>query len=380
MNRTKILILGAGLVGRPMALDLFRDNTYEVAIADISKQTLGQIREKELHKIQADLSQENELRALLSDYELIVNAVPGSLGFNTLKWCIEAGKDVVDIAFYPEDPFDLSELAKEKNVRVICDMGVAPGMSNMLAGFAAAQLDEVMKIDIYVGGLPKVRTKPWEYKAVFSPADVIEEYTRPARLVEHGQIVTKPPLTEPELLEFDDIGTLEAFNSDGLRSLMFTLKAQQMREKTLRYPGYAEKISLLAENGFFNTEKTEIGGAMVSPLEMTSKLLFDQWKLQPGETDITVMRIIVEGSKSGEQLRYTFDLKDEYDPETGIHSMARTTGYTATMAARMLAEGLYKTTGITVPEYLGKDEKIVRFILDGLEQRNIVYHKKVEKL
>ena len=380
MNRTKILILGAGLVGRPMALDLFRDNTYEVAIADISKQALEQIREKELHKIQADLSQENELRALLSDYELIVNAVPGSLGFNTLRWCIEAGKDVVDIAFYPEDPFDLSELAKEKNVRVICDMGVAPGMSNMLAGFAAAQLDEVMKIDIYVGGLPKVRTKPWEYKAVFSPADVIEEYTRPARLVEHGQIVTKPPLTEPELLEFDDIGTLEAFNSDGLRSLMFTLKAQQMREKTLRYPGYAEKIRLLAENGFFDTEKTEIGGTMVSPLEMTSKLLFDQWKLQPGETDITVMRIIVEGSQNGEQLRYTFNLKDEYDPETGIHSMARTTGYTATMAARMLAEGLYKTTGITVPEYLGKDEKIVRFILDGLEQRNIVYHKKVEKL
>ncbi len=380
MSRTKILILGAGLVGRPMALDLFRDNTYEVAIADISKQALEQISEKELHKIQADLSQENELRALLSDYELIVNAVPGSLGFKTLRWCIEAGKDVVDIAFYPEDPFDLSELAKEKNVRVICDMGVAPGMSNMLAGFAAAQLDEVMKIDIYVGGLPKVRTKPWEYKAVFSPADVIEEYTRPARLVEHGQIVTKPPLTEPELLEFDDIGTLEAFNSDGLRSLMFTLKAQQMREKTLRYPGYAEKIRLLAENGFFNTEKTEIGGAMVSPLEMTSKLLFDQWKLQPGETDITVMRIIVEGSQNGEQLRYTFNLKDEYDPETGIHSMARTTGYTATMAARMLAEGLYKTTGITVPEYLGKDEKIVRFILNGLKQRNIVYQKKVEKL
>jgi len=120
---------------------------------------------------------------------------------------------------------------------------------------------------------------------------------------------------------------------------------------------------------------------MVSPLEMTSRLLFDQWKLQPGETDITVMRIIVEGKARGDRMRYTFDLYDEYDPETGIHSMARTTGYTATMAVRMLAEeGLYKTTGITVPEYLGKDEKIVRFILNGLEERNVVYRKNVEKL
>jgi len=381
MNKTKILVLGAGLVGRPMTLDLYRNGQFDIAVADINKEMLQQIKEEEIRKIQADLSQENELKALVADYNLVVNAVPGSLGFRTLKWCIEAGKDVVDIAFYPEDPFILSELAREKAVRVICDMGVAPGMSNLLAGYAAAQLDEVEKIDIYVGGLPKVRTRPWEYKAVFSPADVIEEYTRPARLVEHGRIVTKPPLTELELLEFDGIGTLEAFNSDGLRSLMFTLKVQQMREKTLRYPGYAEKVRLLADNGFFNKERINVNGNMVSPLEMTSRLLFDQWKLQPGETDITVMRIIVEGKARGDRMRYTFDLYDEYDPETGIHSMARTTGYTATMAVRMLAEeGLYKTTGITVPEYLGKDEKIVRFILNGLEERNVVYRKNVEKL
>jgi saccharopine dehydrogenase-like NADP-dependent oxidoreductase len=317
---------------------------------------------------------------LFADYDIIVNAVPGSLGFRTLKWCIEAGKDVVDIAFYPEDPFALSELAREKAVRVICDMGVAPGMSNMLAGYAAAQLDEVEKIDIYVGGLPKVRTKPWEYKAVFSPADVIEEYTRPARLVENSRIVVKPPLTELELLEFDQVGTLEAFNSDGLRSLMFTLKASQMREKTLRYPGYAEKVKLLADNGFFDQEKMDVGGSKVSPLELTSKLLFDQWKLNPGETDITVMRIIVEGKSGADTIRYTFDLYDEYDHGTGIHSMARTTGYTATMAVRMMAAGLFEETGITVPEFLGKDKKIVDFILSGLEKRNIAYQQKVEKL
>ncbi len=380
MKQSKIIILGAGLVGRPMALDLFGDGKYKVAVADINKEALDQINENGILKIRTDLSDESELKALVADYDLVLNAVPGSMGFTTLRWCIEAGRDVVDIAFYPEDPFSLAELAKEKEVRVICDMGVAPGMSNLLAGYTASKLDEVEEITIYVGGLPKVRTKPWEYKVVFSPTDVIEEYTRPARLVEHGEIVIKPPLTETELLEFEKIGTLEAFNSDGLRTLMFTLRAKHMKEKTLRYPGYAEKIKLLADNGFLEKEEIEMNGKQVSPLEMTSKLLFEQWKLQPGEADITIMRIIVEGKSNGEQLRYIFDLHDEYDPVSGIHSMARTTGYPATMAVRMLLESHYSKPGITVPEFLGKDQAIVDFILQGLKQRSVIYKFRTEKI
>ena len=377
---TKVLILGAGLVGKPMALDLSKDGAFEVTVADISEKQLHNIVDESVQKVKADLSNEKVLKTLVETYDFILNAVPGSIGFRVLKWCIEMGKDVVDIAFYPEDPFELSELATANNVRVICDMGVAPGMSNLLTGSAASRFDHVSKVDIYVGGLPKVRTKPWEYKAVFSPTDVIEEYTRPARLVENKKIVTKPALTEIELLEFENVGTLEAFNSDGLRSLMFTIEADQMREKTLRYPGYAEKIKLLSDNGFFNEELVEINGQKIAPLQMTSKLLFDQWKLQKGEEDMTVMRIIVEGEKDQKNLRYTFDLYDEYDPETGVHSMARTTGYTATMAVRLLAEDMYLKAGITVPEFLGKEQKVVDFLLEGLKEKGVVYSSKIETL
>ena len=377
---TKVLILGAGLVGKPMALDLSKDGAFEVTVADISEKQLHNIVNESVQKVKADLSNEKVLKALVETYDFILNAVPGSIGFRVLKWCIEMGKDVVDIAFYPEDPFELTELATANNVRVICDMGVAPGMSNLLTGSAASRFDHVSKVDIYVGGLPKVRTKPWEYKAVFSPTDVIEEYTRPARLVENKKIVSKPALTEIELLEFENVGTLEAFNSDGLRSLMFTIEADQMREKTLRYPGYAEKIKLLSDNGFFNEELVEINGQKIAPLQMTSKLLFDQWKLQKGEEDMTVMRIIVEGEKDQKNLRYTFDLYDEYDPETGVHSMARTTGYTATMAVRLLAEDMYLKAGITVPEFLGKEQKVVDFLLEGLKEKGVVYSSKIETL
>jgi saccharopine dehydrogenase-like NADP-dependent oxidoreductase len=378
--KTKIIILGAGLVGRPIALDLANDSEFKVSVADINKPKLRAIKQKGLQKIQADLSSSRELRSLVTDFDIVVNAVPGFMGYKSLRNCIEAGKDVVDIAFYPEDVFGLSELAKVNDVRVISDMGVAPGMSNLLVGAAAEKLDHVNKVDIYVGGLPKVRTQPWEYKAVFSPADVIEEYTRPARLVENGKIVTKPALTEIELLEFEKPGTLEAFNSDGLRSLMFTIKADNMHEKTLRYPGYAEKIKLLDSNGFFSSKKVDVNGTKVSPLAMTSKLLFEQWKLQENEADFTIMRIIVEGIASGKNMRYTYDLYDEFHPKTGIHSMARTTGYAATMAVRLLAEGLYTETGISIPEYLGKDKNIVRFMLRGLRKRGGVYKTKVEEL
>ena len=373
----KILVLGAGLVGKPIALDLARDKDKKISVADISKKRLEKIQPAEILKIQADLSDKKELAALVSDYQLIVNAVPGFMGFETLKTCIEAGKDAVDIAFYPEDAFLLSKLAKQKGVKVIVDMGVAPGMSNLLAGYAASKMEKVESIDIFVGGLPKKRVLPWEYKAVFSPSDVIEEYTRTARLVENGKVVEKPALTEIELLQFDVVGSLEAFNSDGLRSLLFTLKAENMREKTLRYPGYANKIKLLAENGFFKKEKIKVGNQQVSPLELTSQLLFEQWKLEPGEVDLTVMRIEVKGTNGGKTKKHTFNLYDEYDPVSEIHSMARTTGYAASMAVRLLINGIYKETGITVPEFLGKNEAIVNFMLDGLKDRNVVYQEKI---
>ncbi len=378
--KKKVIVLGAGLIGKPLAIDLAKDENFDVAVADINWENLESIDNNKLAKRHVDLSDPSELKKVIVDFDLVVNAVPGFMGFKTLKSVIENRKDCVDIAFYPEDVLELKTLAAKKGVRVISDIGVAPGMSNLLSGYAASQLDEVDRIDIFVGGLPKIRTLPWEYKAVFSPTDVIEEYTRPARLVENGKIVVKAPLTEIETLEFDKIGTLEAFNSDGLRSLMFTLKAKNMREKTLRYPGYANKIKLLAENGFFNNEELDINGIYISPLEVTSKILFNKWKLNKGDEDITVMKIVVEGKKSDKKLRYTFDLYDEYDRKTQTHSMARTTAYTAAMAVRLMASNLYRGKGLQLPEHLGNQKEIVDFMLNGLAERNVIYKQKVREI
>ncbi len=377
----KILILGAGLIGGPMAIDLAKDSEFNITLADINKDSLDKIGEKnKISTIQKDLSNSNSIKEIVKDFDIVLNAVPGFMGYNTLKAIIESRKDVVDIAFFPENPFTLDELAKKNNVTAIMDCGVAPGMSNVLIGYIDHLLDKTETALIYVGGLPEVRKWPYEYKAVFSPIDVIEEYTRPARYVENGNLVTRPALSDAEFLDFPNIGTLEAFNSDGLRTLAETIDAPNMKEKTLRYPGHIEKMAVLRETGFFNKEEIDIKGIKISPLEFTSKLLFPKWQLKEGESDITVMRVIVEGTKDGEKLKYTYDLFDRLDKETNTHSMARTTGYTATMAIRMLAKGLYEEKGISPPEFIGRKPECVRFILKGLEDRGIFYNENIERL
>lgn len=376
----KVIVLGCGLVGGPMALDLAKESRFKVTVADVSQAALAKISGRGVDTLQADLSDPEKVRSIVSGFDFVVNAVPGFMGFQTLRAIIEAGKNVVDIAFFPEDMFELDELAKSKNVIAISDIGVAPGMSNVLIGYADFLLDKTERAITYVGGLPKVRTWPYEYKAVFSPADVIEEYTRPARYIENGKEVIKPALSDPELLNFDQIGTLEAFNSDGLRSLANTIDAPFMIEKTLRYPGHIDIMRILRETGFFDKKEIEINGTKITPLEFTSKLLFPKWKLQEGEEDITIMQVIVEGQKDGKKLRYLYDLFDVYDKGTKVHSMARTTGYTATMALRMIADGLYKRTGVSAPEYIGKQPECVNYILNGLKERGIVYRETITEI
>ena len=379
----KIIVLGAGLVGGPMALDLSKDPSFEVTVADINPRVLQNLVDRQMPVVRkivpvvADLGDPGGVARLVAEYDMVINAVPGFMGFQTLKAIIGAGKNVVDIAFFIEDPFQLDELAREKNVTVIMDMGVAPGMCNVLIGYADHLLDETQNILYMVGGLPEIREWPYEYKAVFSPVDVIEEYTRPARYIENGKFIVKPALSDPELLNFPGIGTHEAFNTDGLRSLAHTIKCANMKEKTLRYPGHIEKMRLLRETGFFSQEEIEVHGIRIKPMDLTAKLLFPKWKLEEGEVDITVMKVMVEGIKDGNLVRYSWDLFDKYDPLTRIHSMARTTGYSATIALRMIADGIYTRKGISVPEYIGKQPECVEYMLNGLKERGVIYKPSV---
>jgi lysine 6-dehydrogenase len=381
MKQKKIIVLGSGLVGAPMAIDLAHDRQFAVSVADINPEALKKVRGREgIAAFQADLADVSKVKELVSGQDMVINAVPGFMGFQTLRAVIESGKNVIDIAFFPEDPFLLDELAKKNNVTAIVDCGVAPGMSNILVGHVHQQLEKTQAVLIYVGGLPEIRIWPYEYKAVFSPLDVIEEYIRPARYVENGKLVVRPALSDSEYLNFPNVSTLVAFNSDGLRTLARTLDIPNMKEKTLRYPGHIEKIAVLRETGFFSQEPVEVNGVRIRPLDFTARLLFPLWKLQPGENDITVMQVIVEGEQGGEKVRYIYDLFDRFDSASNVHSMARTTGYTATAALRMISNGLFRRQGIIAPEFIGQQPECVEFLLKELADRGVVYKHKIEKI
>ncbi|MHA1706603.1 MAG: saccharopine dehydrogenase family protein [Promethearchaeota archaeon] len=379
-EKKKIIVLGAGLVGGPMAIDLAKEEEFQVSAVDVNKNSLDKLKDYPVTTIQMDLSNPEKIQYLVKDYDFVINALPGVIGFRTLEAVIRSRKNIVDISFFEEDPFLLDELAKKNNVIAIVDCGVCPGMSNVLIGYVDHLLDETENVYIFVGGLPKIREWPYEYKAVFSPMDVIEEYIRPARFIENGKLVTKPALSDREYINFEGIGTLEAFNTDGLRTLLKTIKVKNMREKTLRYPGHCEKMLILRETGFFSKQEIEIDGKRIRPIDFTSKILFPKWKLEEGEADLTVLRIIIEGKKEKKRLRYTYEMFDRYDEKTQTHSMARTTGYTATASLRMIVKGLYTRIGISAPEFVGENPKCVEFMLSELKKRGVIYREKIEKI
>lgn len=374
----KIIVLGVGMVGSAIAEDLAQEPGITVAVVDHNQKALKKLEAKAALKvIHANLQDKGSISSLVADSDLVISAVPGFIGFNTLRSVIEAGKDIVDISFFSEDSFLLDGLAKSKGVTAVVDCGVAPGLCNIIAGHVSDLLDQTDRYVCYVGGLPLLRQWPFEYKAVFSPLDVLEEYIRPARFVEHGEEVVRPALSEIELIDFPEVGTLEAFNTDGLRTLARTLDIPFMREKTLRYPGHANVVRIFRESGFLSTTPIEVDGQKIMPISVTSKLLFDQWRLKEEDADFTVMQVVMEGQREGKRLRYTYYLLDKYDEETRTTSMARTTGYTCSIVARQIMSGRFNQKGICPPEFIGCAKGCYENLLDEYQKRNIRLKERV---
>lgn len=368
------------MVGSVIAEDL-RDSSFNVTIVDKSETALGRIAERSNGEIsihEADCSDQEIISSLAGNADIVFGALPSWLGLSALETVIKSGKPYCDISFMAEDPRKFDQLAKEHGVTCIVDFGVAPGMSHLLCSHAVHLLDSCNRLDIVVGGLPIERTWPWEYKAPFSPRDVIEEYIRPARLVEHGQLVVREALSECVLIDLPGVGTLEAFNSDGLRTLCDTLNVPFMKERTLRYPGHAEMMRTFRAGGFFNTDTIEIAEHQVRPIDMTSKILIDGWKYEQGEADLTVMRVEAEGKLGEEHVLIYWDLLDYYDSAKDQSSMARTTGFPAAAMGRMIADKTIDIPGVHPPETFGGNDLVVQRLMSELEEREVQFQKVIE--
>jgi saccharopine dehydrogenase-like NADP-dependent oxidoreductase len=369
----RVLVLGAGMVGSVAAADLAATPGFEVTVADAGKESLARALRRSggrVRTLQADAGSAKKAAALVArtKAEIVLGALPSRFGFDVMRGVIGTGRPYVDISFMPEDFRE-----HDAGVPVVADCGVAPGMSNLLAGWAARTLDRCDAIEILVGGLPRERHWPWQYKAPFSHHDVIEEYVRPSRVVEGGKVVVKDALSEPELVTIPGLGTLEAFYTDGLRSLADTLKVPTMREKTMRWPGHAELMRTLRHLGLFSHEPVQVGDARVRPIDLTAKLLFPHWTYEEGESDVTVMTVRAWGMRGGREVRLAWTLHDELDPSTGFPSMSRTTAFPATSVLRLIAAGRIRKPGVHAPEMLASMPGIVDAVLADQRARGVKY-------
>jgi saccharopine dehydrogenase-like NADP-dependent oxidoreductase len=297
--------------------------------------------------------------------------LPGKFGYRLAEACIDAEKSLVDVSYMPENSSSLNEKAIKAGVTVIPDCGLAPGISNILVGRATGKLDKVLAVHIMVGGIPEKPVPPLGYVITWSPESLIDEYTRKARIVKEGETVEVEALSGLEEVEFPSVGRLEAFYTDGLRTLLHTIKdVDIMWEKTLRHPGHADKIGLLKALGFFDEESISVDGVSLSPRKLTVKL-FDQKLRRPEIRDIVAMKVEVLGIKNDKHVCYIYHLLDRYDENRRITAMARTTAYPASIIAQLMLKKTVKEKGVVPPERLGMSEEFFSKFLNGLEKQRI---------
>jgi saccharopine dehydrogenase-like NADP-dependent oxidoreductase len=368
---SKIVVLGCGAVGRHMAIDLCKNPDCEVISVDINREGLEHLARE--HPIQIrveDLSTEKGVTRAVEDADIVIGSVPDSIGYTMLERVIRAGKNIVDISYFPEDPFGLDDLAKAKGVTTVVDCGVAPGMANIILGDHMRKM-KVSRYECYVGGIPKSKNAPLEYKSPFSVLEVLEEYAESGSMVEDGKVVVRPMISETMTIDLPKVGTLACLNSDGLRTLIRTTGIPDMFEKTLRYPGHVDLMRIFKDSGFLNMTPIQVEGASVRPIAVTTSLLSPLWRYEKGEADLTVMRLVISGVEDGKPATYTYDMYDEYDPATGTPSMARTTGYTCTAVTRMVLDGGYSQKGISPPEFVGRVDGCWESVERYLEERGV---------
>jgi len=381
----KILVLGCGNVGSAIVKDLAKYLPSNQIVAadrnpDVARKVAEEIGKENVSWTQADASKYDELVNIIKKHDLVVGALPGSLGYISAKACVDAKVSMVDISYMPENPLTLNEAAIKAGITIVPDCGVAPGLSNLLAGRGASRLDQVEGIHIVCGGLPITPVPPLGYTITWSVEGLIDEYMRPARIVEDGKLVKKEALSGLEIIEFPKLGKLEAFYTDGLRTLLETIKGvKSMWEKTFRYPGHVEKIKLLRDLGFFDEEPIDVENVKIVPKKVTIKLL-DRKLRKPKVKDLMAMKVEVTGIKSESKVKYVYYLLDYYDDASKTTAMARTTGYTASVVAQLIVKGVIEDKGVIPPEKLGMNERIYKQIIEELEKRNIKITEIEEKV
>ena len=338
-------------MGSVIGWDLARsEQVDEVVVADIDGERLDQVKRRspgrKLSVELLDIKDEPKVVSFLRRFDVATSALPHGIVHHSDMAAVKAGARMVNIAFEDEQ-MRLDGAARKSGALLIPGCGVAPGLGGILLAHGLEELGGGDEGHILVGGLPQRPVPPFDFRLVFSIVGLLREYFEDARVVRGGKLIKVRPFSAVETYEFaNPIGSLEGFPTDGLATLVYTMKEMKtLDEITLRWPGHAEKMNLLMESGYFSREKVKAGGAEVTPLEVSWAVLGK--KLAEGDPrDMTVMRVVAWGRKG----EVVYEMVDRYDERRRVSSMGKTTGYTGSIIAQMVGTGTIGGRGVIPPE------------------------------
>lgn len=358
----KIMVLGSGLMGPAAAYILLGDPAVsEVVLADMrleqleqAKARLGRIVSTErLRLVQVDLADQAAASAALAPMDVVVAALPSSVVPLGLAAAIAGKTHWVDLSWPPQSELpQLTAAIEQAGTLAIFGCGVEPGLTEIMARYVAEKLDRVDELHIKCGGIPVEPAPPLGYKIVFGGARLpLREPD--AHVVEQGELKTAPRYSGVERVYFAGVGEVEAWH-EGFMPWLLDLDAlkglQVGTQKTVRWPGYAEKATALRELGLLSSTPVQVRGAAVSPKEVVDTVLYEQVRMQEHDRDITTFRVEALGEKKGHPGRYRVEMVDRFDERTGFTSMARVTAFTGAMVARMIGAGKITGRGVLTPE------------------------------
>ena len=379
----RMLVLGAGLQGSACAFDLLQDNSVsEVRLADLHlghlPSFLAPYSGPRLTPTPLDVRNRDAVLGLMRGCDAVMCALPYYFNFEMTRIAIEAGAHYCDLGGNTEIVFEQRELdpdAKARNLTVVPDCGLAPGMVNVLAQFGIRQLDEVDAVRIFVGGLPQHPEPPLNYQIVYSIEGVLDYYTTRSWVLRQGKRTQVQALSEIEIVKFGGgVGELEAFHTAGGLSTMasrYEGKIPTMEYKTLRYPGHAKLMEGIRALGLLELDPIDVKGARVVPRDAFIAAAAPRLTKEHSE-DLVALRVFVEGKKGGKAKRVEWELIDKYDARHGISAMMRTTGYSLSITGLMQVRGDVKPTGVHTPdECIPAEKYIAELKKRGVEIRQI---------
>ncbi len=382
----KVGVLGAGLMGKEAARDLvLSENVKEVGLADIqleqAESVCKQLSSNKISAYKVDANNQTELMQFIGSYDVIINALFYSFNKIVAQTGIDLGVSVIDlgghIGHVTDEILKLDDEAKKQHVTIIPDLGVAPGMINILSGYGASKLDELSSLKLYVGGIPLQPEPPLGYNHVFSMEGLFDHYTDPSLIIQNGEKMIVPSLSGIEEIYFEQFGPLEAFHTSGGTSTLSRSfpNLQSLTYKTIRYPGHAEKFKLLVDLGLTKRDSTvTVNGVDVRPRDMLLKVL-DPIVSLGEKDDVVLLRVVVSGMKFNEIITYTYELVTCKDKETKVTAMARATANTVSIVAQMIAGGDITRKGVYPPEQIVPGD----LYIEELAKRGVRVKEKVEK-